>query len=82
MPLGTKVGLSPGDTVLDRDPASLPTKGVEPISATAELLLFFVVVPRGRLSWLFVSFWAHVNIVVYRISYRNRFLADITSRRC
>ena len=30
MPLGTKVGLSPGDSVLDGDPAPLPTKGVEP----------------------------------------------------
>ena len=30
MPLGTKVGLSPDDSVLDGDPALLPTKGVEP----------------------------------------------------
>jgi len=30
MPLGAKVGLSPGDSVLDRDRAPLPTKGVEP----------------------------------------------------
>jgi len=31
MPLGTKVGLSPGDYVLDVDPApALHTKGVEP----------------------------------------------------
>ena len=30
MPLGTKVDLSPGDSVLDRDPFPLPTKGVEP----------------------------------------------------
>jgi len=30
MPLGTKVGLSPGDSVLDGDPALLPQKGVEP----------------------------------------------------
>jgi len=27
MPLGKKVGLSPGDSVLDRDPAHLPKKG-------------------------------------------------------
>jgi len=32
MPLGTKVGLSPGDSVVDGDPATpLPTKGVEPL---------------------------------------------------
>ena len=30
MPLGMKVGLSPGDFVLDRDPALLSQKGVEP----------------------------------------------------
>jgi len=26
-------------------------------------------VPCGRLSWLLVSFWAHVNIVLHIISY-------------
>ena len=30
MTLGMKVGLSPGDSVLDGDPIPLPTKGVEP----------------------------------------------------
>ena len=30
MPLGTKVGLNPGDSVSDEDQASLSTKGVEP----------------------------------------------------
>jgi len=30
MPLGTKVGLSPGDSVLDGDPAPLPKKEAEP----------------------------------------------------
>ena len=30
MPLGTKVGISPGDSVLDGHPVHLPTKGVEP----------------------------------------------------
>ena len=30
MPLGMGVGLSPGDFVLDGNPAHLPTKGVEP----------------------------------------------------
>jgi len=27
-------------------------------------------VPCGRLSWLLVSFWAHVNIVHRIVSYR------------
>jgi len=27
-------------------------------------------VPCGRLSWLYVSFWAHVNIVYRVVSYR------------
>ena len=31
----------------------------------------FGLVLCGRLSWLFVSFWAHVNIVHHIISYRN-----------
>ena len=44
MPLGTELGLGPGNTVLDRDPAP-PWKGHtvakwSPILATAELLLF------------------------------------------
>jgi len=30
MPLGTEVGLSPGDSVLNGDPAPLSAKGVEP----------------------------------------------------
>ena len=32
-------------------------------------LFFFVWFPCGRLSWLHVSFWAHVNIVYHIISY-------------
>ena len=31
-------------------------------------LLFFVWFPCGRLSWLLVSFWAHVNIVHHIMS--------------
>jgi len=31
-------------------------------------LFFFVLVPCGRLSWLLVSFWAHVNIVLHIIT--------------
>jgi len=34
------------------------------------ITLFFWSVPWGRLSWLFVSFWAHVNIVHRIVSYR------------
>ena len=30
MPLGTEVGIGPGDIVLDGDPAPLPEKGAEP----------------------------------------------------
>jgi len=30
MPLGVELGLSPGDFVLDGDPAPLPNKGAEP----------------------------------------------------
>jgi len=30
MPLGMEVGLSPGDFVLDEDPASPPLKGTDP----------------------------------------------------
>ena len=30
MPLGMEAGLSPGDFVLDGDPAPLPRKGAEP----------------------------------------------------
>jgi len=30
-------------------------------------LFFFVWFPCGRLSWLHVSFWAHVNIVYHII---------------
>jgi len=30
MPLGTEVGLDPGDVMLDGDPAPLPLKGAQP----------------------------------------------------
>ena len=56
MPLGTEVGLGPGDTVLDADPASPMERGTaathfsahvycgkrSPISATAKLLISFL----------------------------------------
>jgi len=44
MPLVTKVGLSPGDSVLDRDPAPVPTKGVEPYPKFFGLFLLW---PNG-----------------------------------
>jgi len=37
----------------------------------SSLLFLFVWAPCGRLSWLLVSFWAHVNIVHRIISYHN-----------
>jgi len=33
-------------------------------------IIFFYLVPCGTLSWLLVSFWAHVNIVHRIVSYR------------
>jgi len=41
-------------------------------------LFFFVWFPCGRLSWLHVSFWAHVNIVHHIISYN--YLATVQQR--
>jgi len=37
MPLGMDVGLSPGDFVLDGNPAPLPKKGIEPPKFSAHL---------------------------------------------
>jgi len=37
-------------------------------------LFFFVWFPCGRLSWLHVSFWAHVNIVHHIISLQQNWL--------
>jgi len=37
MPLGMELGLSPGDFVLDGDPASLPKKGAEPPQFSAHV---------------------------------------------
>ena len=34
-------------------------------------IILFCSVPCGRLSWLLVSFWAHVNIVSRIVSYRS-----------
>jgi len=38
-------------------------------------IILFCLVPCGRLSWLLVSFWTHVNIVHHIISYHIRFTA-------
>jgi len=69
MPLGTEVGLSPGDIVLDRDPASLTETGTvlalpsfrlmsivakrSPISATAKLFLYYR-------TWYFTVVYWHL----------------------
>jgi len=41
------------------------------------VILFFVWFPCGRLSWLHVSFWAHVNIVHHIISYHKFLLTKL-----
>jgi len=33
------------------------------VLVSVSLLVFFCLVPRSRLSWLFASFWAHINIL-------------------
>ena len=57
MPLGTEVGLVPGDIVLNEDPASPTESGTaalsvvakrSPISATAELVLKYASGPTDR----------------------------------
>jgi len=52
MPLGTEVGLDPGDTVLDGDPAPFPKKGAEPPPIFCPCLLW----PNGYMdqdaTWL------------------------------
>ena len=41
------------------------------ISVFSFFIILFCLVPCGRLSWLLVSFWAHVNIVHRIISYQS-----------
>jgi len=62
MSLGTEVGLSPGDFVLDGDPSPLPKKGTEPpifssttasaaLSVKATLLIYsaaYATITRGQ----------------------------------
>jgi len=40
MPLGMEVGLSPGNFVLDGDPAPFPPKGAEPTQKEAQRPIF------------------------------------------
>jgi len=51
MPLGTEVGLCPGDIVLDGDPALPPPKVAQPPRIFGPFLLW----PNGRLSQLLLS---------------------------
>jgi len=51
-------------------PKLQPTKPVLHFLFLVSSLLFFCLVPCGRLSWLLVSFWGHVNIVHHIVSYR------------
>ena len=64
--------------------ASLPASGLTPRTSRPDrffwaspfyvcfsfFIILFCLVPCGRLSWLLVSFWAHVNIVHCIVSYR------------
>ena len=43
-------------------------------------IILFCLVPCGRLSWLLVSFWAHVNIVHRIVSYRWKMTPVSTAR--
>jgi len=63
---------------------SLPASGLTPRTSRPDrffwaspfyvcfsfFIILFCLVPCGRLSWLLVSFWSHVNIVNRIISYR------------
>ena len=56
-------GLTPRTSRLDR------FFWASPIYVFSFFIILFCLVPCGRLSWLLVSFWAHVNIVHHIISY-------------
>jgi len=73
MPLGTMVGLGQGNIVLDAVPALLPKRHkFRSMSVVAKFLRYaFYLIPCGRISWLLVSFWAHVNILDCIVSYRH-----------
>ena len=62
---------------------SLPASGLTPRTSRPDrffrasafyvfsfFIIIFCLAPCGRLSWLLVSFWAHVNIVHRIVSYR------------
>jgi len=53
MPLGTKVGLIPGDSVLDGDPAARPHKGG---GALSPIFGSFLLWPNG---------WMHQDVTWY-----------------
>ena len=56
-------GLTPRTSRLDR------FFWASPFYVFSFFIILFCLVPCGRLSWLLVSFWAHVNIVLHIISY-------------
>jgi len=45
-------------------------KASSPFFVFSLFITLFCLVPCGRLSWLLVSFWGHVNIVHHIVSYR------------
>ena len=56
-------GLTPRTSRLDR------FFWASPFYVFSFFIILFCLVPCGRLSWLLVNFWAHVNIVHHIISY-------------
>ena len=56
-------GLTPRTSRLDR------FFWASPFYVFSFFIILFCLVPCGRLNWLLVSFWAHVNIVLHIISY-------------
>jgi len=56
-------GLTPRTSRLDR------FFWASPFYVFSFFIILFCLIPCGRLSWLLVSFWAHVNIVYHIISY-------------
>jgi len=57
MPLGTKVGLNPGDSVLDGDPVPLLIKGVEPLPnfRPTSIVAKWLDASRCHLVWRYAS---------------------------
>jgi len=65
-------GLTPRTSRLDR------FFWASPFYVFSFFIILFCLVPCGRLSWLLVSFWAHVNIVHHIISYHNRRVSHLS----